>query len=177
MFCVGGVEGDLAGDGQFDVASAIDLAGREAVEAFMAVLVVVPDDEPARPRASMRGIGESAGIVGLVLERLEAALAVRVVVADARATARGFDAERAEQRIEAVRRHRRTAVVVQRELPRIDLQAFDRASDQLLREGAVLAPRDHPADDVALYRSRIKYKLRNTPMVVVASLVMSHVQT
>jgi hypothetical protein len=49
------------------------------------MVVVVPGEEVLEPRVSVERRGEATGIVGLVFERLELGLAIRVIVGHARA--------------------------------------------------------------------------------------------
>ena len=79
MRTVCGVERGLAYGGDLGDAAVEDIGWSEQGEARMVMVVVVPGEEVLEPRACVERTGEATGIVGLVLERLEVGLAVRVM--------------------------------------------------------------------------------------------------
>src|SRR3546814_1319965 len=81
MARVSGVQGGLTFYRERDVASAVNLLGSESVEAFVAVLLVVPGRELSHPGAGVLRVAESSREIRLVLQRLESAFAESVVVA------------------------------------------------------------------------------------------------
>lgn len=114
---MGSIEGELAGLSERHAITAVDLLGREAVEALVMVPLVLPGDELAAPGARVEAVAEAPGKAWLVLQGLEAGFAKRVVVANPWPTAGCFDAEGGQQRVEAARAHGRAAIVVQDQLP------------------------------------------------------------
>ena len=79
MRTVCGVERGLSYGGDLGDAAVEDIGWSEQGEARMVMVVVVPGEEVLEPRACVERTGEATGIVGLVLERLEVGLAVRVM--------------------------------------------------------------------------------------------------
>ena len=63
-------------------AAEVDLPGREQADAAVPVLGVVPGEERAAERLRLLGVCEPAGEAGVILDRLELGLRVRVVVRD-----------------------------------------------------------------------------------------------
>src|SRR5882757_9988650 len=113
------------------------------------VLGVVPREEVLAVRSRVLPGAEALGEVRPVLERLELSFRERVVVGDVRPRVRLGDAEVGQQERHGLRRHRRAAVSVKRELAGLDSLARAGLAYKLLREGRALVVRDHPAHDVA----------------------------
>jgi hypothetical protein len=87
------VQRRLANDAHLLDAAEEDVGRREQGEVGMVVLVVVPTEERREPAAGVKLAGETARVVGLVLQRLELRLAESVVVGDVRAAEAPLDSE------------------------------------------------------------------------------------
>jgi hypothetical protein len=126
-----------------------DIGPGEERETAVAVLVRLPSEELDEPPAGVGHVTEASGVVGLVLERLETGLRVRVVIRDTWAAEAPVDAELGEQIDEAGGGHRSAAVVVNGDGVGRDLVEGGDVREELLGERTALALGDHPRDRVA----------------------------
>src|SRR5665811_1274805 len=103
---VRGVQRRLADDAYLLDATEEDVGWREQGEIGVVVGVIVPAEERREPAAGMQLAGETARVVGLVLQRLELRLAEGVVVGHVRAAEAPLDSKRRQQLRQRVALHR-----------------------------------------------------------------------
>src|SRR5581483_9948237 len=113
----------------------------------MAVLAVVPVEEPPAEVARVLEGAEAVRELRSILERLELRLRVRVVVGDVGPAVRLGDAEIREEKPDGLRGHGGTAIGVERELTRQDLLLRAGLGDELVCEERRLTGGNEPADD------------------------------
>jgi len=141
-------ENVAAGVGSRLSATEVHVCGREQRDAAVVVLVVVPREESTAMNASMLDVREMRRKVRAVLERLELRLAEGVVVGDVGPREALGHAEIAIQLRDGLRRHRRSAIGVNRQLRRIDALANDRFFDHLARQRRAFSVLQTPRHDV-----------------------------
>jgi len=145
---VGGVEhrGAFVADGLGQ--AVVDIGWGVQAEPAVAVVFVVPAEEPLAVQPSGLDRGELLREVGPVFERLELRLGVRVVVGDMWSRVGLGDAEIGEQERDRLGGHRGAAVGMDRQLARSNPLLGKGLLDQYLGQWPGLAGGDHPPDDV-----------------------------
>src|SRR5258708_31130374 len=113
------------------------------------MFVVVPGKEIGRVGARVLDGSEARREVWPVLHRLEMGFRERVIVRDFGARVRFDDTEVGEQKSNGLRRHRRSAIGVDRELIWSHALPATAVGQKTLREYSELAVREHPTDDVS----------------------------
>jgi len=127
----------------------VQVTGPQVGDAGVVVGGVVPAEERAAPGAGGREALEPLRVVRPVLQGLELALAVGVVVADARPTVALAHPQARQQLGEVTGDHRPAPIGMQRELIAGDALALEGASDQPFGRAGALPLRERPADHLA----------------------------
>ena len=94
----------------------VDHRRRQQPQPPVVMLEVLPVDERAAEVQSVLEAAKAVGELRPVLQRLELALRVRVIVADVRPAVRLGDSQRRQQLGYGLRTHRRATVAVERQL-------------------------------------------------------------
>ena len=127
----------------------VDGRGREQPQVYVPVVVVVPIDEPAAAVEGVVEAFEAIWEVGMVLERLELALGVGVVVAGMWPAVGPGDPEGCHELADSAARHRRTAVGMDRELVGANLLLDRGLAKEPLGKVLAFTMGEHPADDIS----------------------------
>jgi len=115
----------------------------------VAMLAVVPVEEPLAVRAGVLDRAEPLREVGPVLQGLELRLGVRIVIRDMRATVGLGDVQIDQQCRDGFGAHAGAAIGVQRQGPGCDVFLLQCLGNEELGERGGFALGNHPSDDVA----------------------------
>ena len=116
-----GIECDGALLGQRRGGAVVDGGRRHQADSAVAVLMIVPVEEPAAVSASVRDRAEAIGEVGPVFQGFELRLGVRIVIRDVRAAVGLGDIEVDEERGDGLGSHAGAAIGMEREGPGSDV--------------------------------------------------------
>src|SRR4029450_552281 len=130
-------------------AAVVDVGGGQQRDPAVAVLEVVPAEEALAERSGVLDGAEPVGEGRVVLEGLELALGVGVVVGDVRAAVGAGDAQVAQEHGDRLGGHRGPPVGVYGQRASLHALGGDGAGQQPLGQAGGLPVGDHPADHVA----------------------------